>query len=213
MKFVPLHSKIFHMKTFYLFMTVLVIAGVTGCKCPKKVAQQEPTAVSVEKKEKNAAVRTAQPVEATLKKDTGAERPMSRAMALPNVIIYKTKADYSKNVPIGLNEERTAIVSYPGKTDLNGQMPIPLEYGFLLDKRGINTNVAFLKYTYDEYLALEAIPPIAKLFNDVIDADPLTEMYNCGKISDFLDGNIEDLLNKKLIESGGKPEMIFKKLK
>ena len=184
---------------FYLFMTAFIIAaGVTGCKCPQKVTKQEQTPSS------------AVPI---LQKDADAERHTLRTMALPNVIIYKTRADYSKNVPIGLNEERTTIVSYPGKTDLNGQTPTPLKYGFLLDRRGINTNVAFLKYTYDEYQALETIPPIGKLFNDIIDADPLTEMYNCGKVSDFFNGDIEELLNKKLIESGGKPETIFKKLK
>ena len=196
----------------YLLTTALVIAvGVTGCKCSKK------TASSAEKTEKTSAIEPLQAREATLQQDTRADQTQEvlagRVSALPNVIIYKTKADYSQNVPVGLNEEKTAIVSYPGKTDLRGQLPVLLEHGFLLDKRGINTNVAFLKYTYDEYMALESIPPIAELFNAIIDADPLTEMYLCGKVSDFHHGDLAELLNEALTKSNGKPEEIFKKLK
>jgi len=183
------------MKSYlYLLMAVLMVAvGVTGCKCSKNTAKQEITTTPVAKEE------------------VVQEQTMS--YALPSVIIYKTKGDYSKNVPVGLNDERTAIVSYPGKTDIKGQEPIPLKYGFLLDKRGIRPNVAFLKYTYDEFLALETIPSIAELFKDIIDADPLTEMYDCGKISNFHHGNVEELLNQALTENGGNPEAIYRRLK
>ena len=197
---------------FYLLITALVVAvGATGCTCSKKMA------TPAEKTETLSAIEPLQPRDATLKQDAGTEQTQTevtgRAFALSNVIIYKTKADYSQNVPVGLNEEKTAIVSYPGQSDIKGQLPVLLEHGFLLDKRGINANVAFLKYTYDDYMALETIPPIAVLFDAIIDADPLTEMYLCGKTSDFHHGDIAELLNEALNKCEGKPEEIFKKLK
>jgi arginine repressor len=179
-------------------------AGVTGCKCSKNTVVKEEVKSSSEQ-----LVQQPQLPHSDFEQNNNA----SISRALPSVIIYKTKADYSKNVPVGLNEERTAIVSYPGKTDIKGQEPTPLKYGFLLDRRGVNTNVAFLKYTYEEYLNLETIPPIAELFKAVLDADPLTEMYNCGKKSDFPNGDVEDQLNQALTENNGNPEKIYKKLK
>jgi hypothetical protein len=185
---------------FYLLIAVSIMtAGVTGCKSSQNSVKKEEI--------------TASPAVKQQTHDLATPESRVKAFALPNVIIYKTKADYSKNVPVGVNEEKTAIISYPGKTDLKNQEPTPLQYGFLLDRRGININVAFLKYTYDEYLALETIPPIAELFNAIIDADPITEMYNCGKVSDFPNGDVEEQLNQRLTESKGNPETIFKKLK
>jgi hypothetical protein len=202
---------------FYLFLTTLVIvAGTTGCKCSKKITQQEQATTNLSE------VTPVQPLEKRALKVSAEEsvevnisetNRIRGSFALPSVIIYKTKGDYFNKVPVGLNEERTAIVSYPGKTNIRGQEPIFLEYGFLLDKRGINPNVAFLKYTYDEYLQLEEIPPLSVLFNDIIDADPLTEMYHCGKISDFRNGEVVEQLNDTLKKCEGRPENIFKKLK
>jgi hypothetical protein len=37
-------------------------------------------------------------------------------------------------------------------------------------------------------------------------------MYNCGKISDFHDGDVEDLLNNALIKCEGKPAEIYKRV-
>ncbi|MCL2510737.1 MAG: hypothetical protein FWF09_01665 [Bacteroidales bacterium] len=185
---------------FYLLMTVLAVAiGGAGCKCSTNIAKQEPV---VKEEVTIISVKQEEPTNIS-----------AASFALPNVIIYKTKADYSKNVPIGLDDERASIVSYPGQTDLKGQEPIPLKYGFLLDRRGIRPNVAFLKYTYDEYLALEKLPSMAEMFANIIDADPLTEMYNCGKVSDFHHGDLEELLNQALTENDGNPAAIYKRLK
>jgi len=202
---------------FYLLTALIMAAGVTGCKCSKKVTQQQQATKSLPEQ------RQIQPLEKRAVREVGADvgaasfaetdMTSTRSFALPSVIIYKTKADYSRNVPVGLNDEKTAIISYPGKTDIRGQEPMFLEYGFLLDRRGINPNVAFLKYTYDEYLRLDDIPPIAELFNLIIDTDPLKEMYHCGKTSDFRQGEVADQLNEMLKKSEGKPEEIFKRLK
>jgi hypothetical protein len=103
----------------------------------------------------------------------------------PDAIIYKTKAEYNNLVPVIMNAEKTSIVSFPGPRDLKykGKIATPtlLESGFLLDNRGITENVAFLSITYDEYMALKKSPNKEELMALIIDNDPLTEMYNCGK--------------------------------
>jgi hypothetical protein len=54
-----------------------------------------------------------------------------------------------------------------------------LENGYLLDNRGINVNVAFTSYTYEDYSALDRAPSIENLLESIIDNDPLVELYNC----------------------------------
>jgi len=184
---------------FYLFMAALIaVAASTGCKSSKNTVVKEEITTSSENVTQQPQVEPVQ----------------SRSVyALPNVIIYKTKGDYYKNVPVGLNEEKTAIISYPGITDLKDQEPVALKHGFLLDKRGVNVNSAFLKYTYGEYMNFETIPSIDELFDAILDADPFTEMYNCGKISDFDKEKLEEQLNQALTDSNGNPEAIFKRMK
>ena len=130
----------------------------------------------------------------------------------PDAIIYKTKAEYDKLVPVIMNAEKTSIVSFPGPRDLKykGEVATPtlLEQGFLLDNRGITENVAFLSITYDEYMALDKAPDKVELLGLIIDNDPLTEMYNCGKRAIYKDETGE--LNA-IIASGDFSK--FKKLK
>ena len=123
--------------------------------------------------------------------------------AMPAVVIYKTKKDYSQNVPVGLSEDKMKIVSYPAISDVKiwGKYPYPtrLEDGYLLDNRGISQNVAFLSYTYEEYAALPATPSVSTLMEKIIDKDPLIEIHNCGNRSQY--NNLIKELNE-LIRSG-----------
>jgi hypothetical protein len=100
-------------------------------------------------------------------------------------LIYKTVADYSQNVPVILNADKTMIVSYPSPSDVsvNGQLlkPIELENGYLLDRKGISMNVAFTSYTYEAYSKLDVAPSIDKLKDRIIDDDPLLEFYDCSR--------------------------------
>ena len=109
----------------------------------------------------------------------------------PPVIIYKTKVDYTKNVPVVLNEEKTAVVSYPDKRDVKkgGEFSYPgeLNDGYLLDNRGIDKNAAFISLTYEEYYNLDKTPDSEQLFGMIIDKDPFTEIYHCGSRFDFKD--------------------------
>ena len=119
----------------------------------------------------------------------------------PGCIIYRTRTDYSNNVPVGLSEDKTKIVSYPDIRDIyyNGSLAVPtvLAKGFLLDNRGIGPNVAFLKYSYTEYSQLSSTPPVTELMKQLLDKDPLVEMYRCGPRSQYAD--IEKELNELII--------------
>jgi hypothetical protein len=120
----------------------------------------------------------------------------------PKVVVYKTKADYSQLVPIGLSDDRSAIVSYPDPADLmkDGKLtlPITLHKGYWLDNRGIGSNVAFLQMSYADYSKLQQPPSLATMMGMIRDADPLLEIYDCG-----LNTNYKDHVNEinKLIDA------------
>lgn len=109
----------------------------------------------------------------------------------PQVLVYKTKKDYSNLVPVILSDDKTEIISYPHPSDLsvgNG-LPFPtiLNNNYLLDNRGININVAFLKLTYQEYSELKSIPTLKELFDYILDDNPLIELCDCGNRTAFSD--------------------------
>jgi len=116
---------------------------------------------------------------------------MPASYAQAPVIVYKTSMDYLNNVPITLNEEGNKVMSYPAPSDLRiGEglaIPVQLKNGYFLDMRGVQPNSAFTSYTYEEYVALDAAPSPQELLENVIDPDPFTEMYLCGKHGEFAD--------------------------
>lgn len=118
-------------------------------------------------------------------------RPQHTAPA----IVYKTRADYSRFVPITLNSQRSAIQSYPAPTDVyyDGEFALPIELadGYLLDNRGISSQTAFLNITYEEYSKLVDIN-LDFLWQNIQDATPLLELYNCGSRNDFTN-EVEEL--------------------
>jgi len=107
----------------------------------------------------------------------------------PQTIVYKTKKDYSQNVPVILNDEKTAIVSYYGTGDLTykGKIAYPTELveGYLLDNIGIRKNVAYTSLIIEEYKKLDKMLTKDELFDLIIDKDPIEEMYSCGNRSKF----------------------------
>lgn len=130
----------------------------------------------------------------------------------PQVIIYKTTADYNNNVPVTLSEDKSKIVSYPGIKDIfyNGELAYPtkLNNGYLLDNRGINQHAAFLNYTYEQYSRLEKVPTSDDLFANLLDKDPITEMFDCGSKYNYndLENDINLIIDNNDFSS-------FKKLK
>ncbi len=109
----------------------------------------------------------------------------------PPCIVYKTTADYSKNVAVGMNADRSVITSYPDVADVfvNGNYPYPvsLDNGYLLDVRGIGPDAAFLDWTYEAYHKLGKTPSVEELMKHMLDKNPLTEMYSCGDRSAYTD--------------------------
>ena len=127
-------------------------------------------------------------------------------------VVYKTKADYSKYVPVTLSADKAGIVAYPGLTDIYYKAklayPSVLKNGYLLDNRGIGVNTAFLKLSYEDYAKLNTVPPLAELYNFILDKDPFTEIYTLGDRSRFKD-EVADI--NKIIAKGGLKK--FTKLK
>ena len=136
--------------------------------------------------------------------ETNKDKVVLNFKAGPPTIIYKTKKDYNQFVPVILSEDKSKIVSYPHPKDVfyKGELAYPtkLKSGYLLDNRGINSNVAFLNITYEDYSKLEKAPLPDELFLMISDKDPLIEIYNCGNRYTFKN-EISDL--NKLIENNG----------
>jgi hypothetical protein len=117
----------------------------------------------------------------------------------PRVVVYKTKRNYNKYVPVTLSEDRKSIVVYPGPRDVfkNGKLAYPtkLAKGYLLDNRGINIHSAFLDITYKEYSQLKEIDP-RELMHHIKSYDPFVSLYVCDKADTFTD--IVKELNAKI---------------
>jgi hypothetical protein len=106
-------------------------------------------------------------------------------------IVYKTKKDFSKNVPVKMNEDKTKIVAYPSPKDLFYKdklaYPTQLKNGYLLDNRGVSKNSVFIDMTYDDYSKLDQAPLLSDILKLVIDKDPFLEMYSLGTRARFKD--------------------------
>ncbi len=106
--------------------------------------------------------------------------------ALPHVIVYKAKPAYRNLVPVVLSKDRSAVESYPGPSDINtgstpsGLLPVSLHKGYYLDKKGISTNTAFIKLTYNEYAQLKTPPSADELYKMIVDKNPIRELCDCG---------------------------------
>ncbi|MBE0647863.1 MAG: hypothetical protein IH596_08770 [Bacteroidales bacterium] len=124
-------------------------------------------------------------------------------MALAPCIIYKTKADYKTYVPVSLSRDKTWITSYPDVADIRAQgqsaYPEELTNGFLLDNRGIGPDVAFLSVTYEAFAKQPKNPNADDLFRQLLEKDPLLEMYQCGHRNQYND-IIREL--NEMIDSG-----------
>lgn len=102
---------------------------------------------------------------------------IGESTAMPPAMVYKTNGDYFNNVPVTLNAERTEIVSFPAPTDItDASLPLRFAGGWLLDRRGVTENSAFLDYTYKEYRKLKQTPTSAELMEHIIPGSEVTEM-------------------------------------
>jgi len=118
-------------------------------------------------------------------------------------IVYKTTGDFDDYVPVIMNVEKTKIITYPSPNDLfyNGKLakPIALKNGYLLDNRGINENVVFLKYTYEVYSKLKEVPALTEMIKIIKEKYPLKELIYCGSRYQYKD-EVKEL--NTLIDAG-----------
>jgi len=69
----------------------------------------------------------------------------------------------------------------------------------MLDNFGVSPQSVFTSYTFDEYSELDRIPTLKEFMDRIIDTDPFTEMYNCGKRTDFKSiDELNDLIKNNL---------------
>ncbi len=108
----------------------------------------------------------------------------------PHALVYKTSKDYSQLVPVALDDSGK-IVSYPAPSDFRSESgafkPVALSKGYWLDKKGIGLNVAYLKWTIDEYAKMDTLPSLKSMQEQLIDKAPLTELCDCGNTSSYSD--------------------------
>ena len=96
---------------------------------------------------------------------------------LPKAIVYKTNVPCTDNVVISLNNDGTGVLSYPAPTDVSADSaPLQLPDGWLLDRRGIGPNPAFISMTYRQYAALQSAPSPAELLRMVLPDVHVTEL-------------------------------------
>ncbi len=120
----------------------------------------------------------------------------------PPTYVYKTTANFTDKVPVGLSDDQQKIVSYPHPSDLKKgetlMLPTQLAKGYWLDNRGIGPNTVFIDMTYEQYNNLENAPTVDSLMAMILDKKPFKELYNCGNRSAF--NNAEQQINE-LIKS------------
>jgi hypothetical protein len=140
---------------------------------------------------------------ASCKSATTAQNSQNSTSLGRHTIVYKTRADYSKLVPVLLSEDKSKIISYPDPADVkdaegNFASPATLADGYLLDRRGVGKNSVFLNITYEEYVMRPAMSPeeMQKLISD---KEPFTEIYDCGVLSS---NNTEVNILNSMIRSG-----------
>jgi hypothetical protein len=152
-------------------------------------------------KDKSVTTMNSEPINQTKKNE---ELIGGKPQQIAPAVVYKTRADYRKFVPITLNSDRSAIQSYPASSDIyyDGQLAVPTELinGYLLDNRGITAQTAFLNITYEEYSQLKEVN-LDFLWKRIQDATPLIELYHCGYRNSFTN-EVEEL--NQIIQKGFK---------
>ena len=116
------------------------------------------------------------------------------------IVVYKTKKNYNHNVAVTLNTDKTSIINYPDPSDIRSFRPYPIQLKsrYLLDQRGIDSNVAFLKLSYRQYSKLKVVPePNFILSNLILDNDPILEFHLINQYPP--NSNVKQLLNQRIV--------------
>ena len=156
------------MKNILLMIPALLLVG-----CSKKATQpvEEPvTAV--------APVRVVEPI---------ASRPINTIL---KASAFKMSGNYSNNVAITLNDDGS-LAYYPAPSDITSDSrPVDLGNGWWLNRQGLGPNSVFTSYTFDEYMALPAVPTVDQLKSAIIPGATVTEWkrlsYPAGEAMQYL---------------------------
>jgi len=107
------------------------------------------------------------------------------------LVIYKTRADYSQFVPVRMNANRTEIIKAPHPSEFIHQgrlsLPVAINQGYWIDNIGISPDVAYLRFTIENYSKLDEPLPVEIMLRYILDAYPLLEMYQCGYRYEYRD--------------------------
>ncbi|MBB6275201.1 hypothetical protein [Porphyromonas circumdentaria] len=156
-------------KAFTLIGSLLLLFTLGGCASKKRATQQD-----------TAAMNTTEINAHQMPIGFGGRG----AQQLAPIVIYKTRSNYNKMVPVMLGADG-AIVSYPSRGDLGSGdryfYPIELTDGYLWDRRGVGLTTAFLSLSYEEYSAFPADPTAAELQNYIMDRSPFTFLAVCDR--------------------------------
>lgn len=117
---------------------------------------------------------------------------------IPEFAVYQLKVvnDTSK-VFLNLDESKSFVVYYPAPVDLSRMTKIEWINGFVIDKRGINSNSVFTKHSIQDYQTKGILPDLASWMNEIQEFEPFISFYRCKGTTDL------NLLRKEL--SKGKP--------
>lgn len=92
--------------------------------------------------------------------------------------IFKTKSDYSDNVPVGLSMDKTRITCFPGPGDIYDRYPIKLTNNYLIGCTPGGINTGFLSITKTEYKEnYDVAPSPDSLYSLLLDKDPFVDFY------------------------------------
>lgn len=95
--------------------------------------------------------------------------------------VYKTKADYSNNVCVQMNAEKTEIYATKGS---KGKWPVSLIDGYQVDKESLGINTAYLSITFDEFAQNGNSISIDSMKKIILDKNPFLEYYECDNYKD-----------------------------
>ena len=102
------------------------------------------------------------------------------------IFVYKTRQDYSRNIYIRVNEEKTKVTSYPSLSDIDtieDKLPKKLVYGYYLGTRRNGENGIQAVVTSATVYSYATVYNLDSLIKLVIDYDPFLEYYVSKDIS------------------------------
>lgn len=132
------------------------------------------------------------------------------------LVVYKTRQDYSRNIYVRVNDDRTKVTVFPSVSDCDTiKIPVKLAKGYYLGtgrngENGVKSSVTSLTVeTYKTYISPDSLLKL------VIDFDPFLEYYECedSKIDWFHNDNGIDTAKLNKVINDNELDKYFDRLK